>query len=144
MLFERLILDLVDPFLVGPIFLLESLVVVIEACLIYLLMERSIVKAFGASFCANLITGLLSIIYFFLPLEFGFAYTKMGVDAFILQDSTLILLLVAGFLVNILVEAGVLKLFYRQASARRIFKVSAIMNVISYVLIVLNFVLFVG
>jgi hypothetical protein len=42
---------------------------------------------------------------------------------------------------NILVEAGVLKLFYRTTSMVRIFGVSTVMNAISYSIIAFNFLL---
>ena len=132
-------LDLIDPFTVSPMLLAEALVVIIEAIIIFFLMERHAIRAFASSFCANLITGSLSIVYLFFPLEFDFAYTKIGVEAFSLSSSTLILLLLLGLAVNILVEAGVLKLFYRAASTGKIFRVSVAMNIISYVVIVLSF-----
>jgi len=107
-------------------------------------MERRAAKAFAASFSANLLTGLLSIVYFFFPMEFGFAYSRIGEEAFALQESTVVLILIFGLIVNILVEAGVLKLFYRTTGTRKIFKVSTVMNMISYAIVVLNLILFVG
>ena len=143
-LFEKLFLDLVDPFLVPSVLILEALVIIIEAVVIFFLMERRAPKALAASFSANLLTGLLSIVYFFFPLEFGFAYSRIGEEAFTLNESIVVLILVFGLIVNILVEAGVLKLFYRTAGTRKIFKVSTVMNIISYALVILNLILFVG
>ena len=58
-------LDLVNPFLVPSILLFEVFVVMIEAVVIYFLLERSKLKAFVASFVANLASGILSLFYFF-------------------------------------------------------------------------------
>lgn len=133
--FERLFLDVVDPFLVPSVWILEALVTIVEAIVVFFLMERRAAKAFAASFTANLLTGLLSTVYLFFPLEFGFAYI------FTLDEPTVALILVSGLIINILVEAGVLKLFYRTASAGKIFKISTVMNLISYAIVVLNLVL---
>ena len=100
-------MDLVNPFLVPSVLILEALVIIVEAVIVFFLMERRAAKAFAASFSANLLTGLLSIVYFFFPLEFGFAYSRIGEDAFTLQESTVILILVFGLMINMLVEAGV-------------------------------------
>ena len=130
LLFEKLILDLVDPFLISFPLLTEGAVVILETVVIFYLMEKRLTRAFVASLCANLLTGGLSIVYLFFPLELGFART-----------TTSILILAFGLCVNILVEAGVLKLFYRTRSTGRIFVVSTVMNVISYSIIVFNFLL---
>jgi hypothetical protein len=128
LLFEKIFLDLVDPFLLSFPLLTEGAVVILETIVIFYLMEKHLARAFVVSVCANLLTGLLSIVYLFTP--FGFART-----------ATLILTLALGLCVNILVEAGVLKLFYRTTSTARIFGVSTVMNVISYSIIVFNYLL---
>lgn len=87
---------------------------------------------------------MLSIIYLFYPLEFGSAYTQIGEEAFVLQSSTIILLLALGLIVNILVEARVLKLFYKAVTTRKLLKVSAAMNIVSYVIVVLNLIFMIG
>ena len=89
-LFEKLFLDLVNPslVLVPSVLILEALVIIVEAVIVFFLMERRAAKAFAASFSANLLTGMLSIVYFFFPLEFGFAYSRIGEDAFTLHEST--------------------------------------------------------
>jgi hypothetical protein len=134
-LFEKLFLDIVDPFLLPSVWILEALVIVVEAVVIFFLMERRAPKAFAASFAANLLTGLLSIVFMFFPLEFGFAYIST------LEEPIVAFILVSGLIINILVEAGVLKLFYRATGAGKIFKVSIVMNLISYAIVVLNLVL---
>jgi hypothetical protein len=133
--FERLFLDIVDPFLLPSVWIIEALVIIVEAVVIFFLMERRASKAFAASFTANLLTGLLSIVFLFFPLEFGFTYI------FTLEEPIVAFILVSGLIINILVEAGVLKLFYRRASAAKIFKVSTVMNLISYAIVVLNLVI---
>lgn len=138
-------MDLVDPFMVSSMLFLEAAIVIVETVVIFFLMERKAVKAFVASFCANLITGLLSIVYFFFPLEFTtFAYSRIGEEAFVLRSSAVILLLLLGLILNILVEGGVLKLFYKTATARKILKVSTVMNLISYAIVVLNLIFMIG
>jgi len=128
--FEKISLDIVPPlFMVPSVLLFEAIVIVIEAFLIFHLMERQAMKAFAASFTANLLTGLLSLFYFLPSLRVvSFTY------------STLASMIVVPLLINILVEAGVLKLFYRAVSMRKILKVSTIMNVASYVILIFNFI----
>jgi len=133
--FERLFLDIVDPFLLPSVWIIEALVIIVEAVVIFFLMERRASKAFAASFTANLLTGLLSIVFLFFPLEFGFTYI------FTLEEPIVAFILVSGLIINILVEAGVLKLFYRRANAAKIFKVSTVMNLISYAIVILNLVI---
>jgi len=133
--FERLFLDIVDPWLLPSVWIIEALAIIVEAVVIFFLMERRAPKALAASFAANLLTGLLSIVFLFFPLEFGFAYI------FTLEEPTVAFILISGLIINILVEAGVLKLFYRRASAAKIFKVSTVMNLISYAIVVLNLVI---
>jgi hypothetical protein len=139
--FEKLFLDLVDPFLIWFPLLTEGAVVILETVVIFYLMERRLARAFVASLCANLLTGVLSTVYLFFPLELGAARATIGEDVFTMQPSALILILAFGLCVNILVEAGVLKLFYRTRSTGRIFEVSTVMNVISYSIIIFNFLL---
>jgi hypothetical protein len=135
--FERLFLDIVDPFLLPSVWILEGLAVIVEAVVIFFLMERRAAKAFAASFTANLLTGLLSILFLFFPLEFGFAYLFTPRSF----EPTVVLILVSGLIISILLEAGVLKLFYRTARVGKILKVSTVMNLISYVIVVLNLVI---
>jgi hypothetical protein len=114
--------DLVNPFQVSSVALVEALVVVIEAILLYLFLARKIGKAFAASFCANLVTGLLSIFYFiFTPKEGGSTY------------SSLTLSVVLPLVINVLLESLVLRLFYRNVNLGKILKVSTIANIVSYV-----------
>jgi hypothetical protein len=135
--FEKLFLDIVDPFLLPSVWIIEALAIIVESVVIFFLMERRAPKAFAASFTANLLTGLLSIVFLFFPLEFGFAYLFTS-GAF---EPTVVLILVSGLIINILLEAGVLKLFYRTAGAGKVFKVSTVMNLISYAIVVLNLLL---
>lgn len=144
MYLERFFLDLIDPFMFPSMLLLEAAVVIVEAVVIFFSMDRKAVKAFVASFCANLITAALSVLYIILPLESGFAYSRIGVDAFSLETSTIVLMLLLGLVVNILVEAGVLRLFYKTATARKILYVSTVMNLISYVIVIVNLILTFG
>lgn len=123
MLFDRIFLDVVDPFLVPSLLIIEASVIIIETIVIFLLIERKIGKAFAASFVANLVTGLLSLFYLFLPVEAASSITSM---------------LVLGLIINILLEAGILRLFYRGVNVRKILGVSVVMNVASYALIILQ------
>ena len=78
---------------------------VIEAVLLYFLLTRKIGKAFAASFSANLTTGLLSIFYFvFSPIEVESTYSKLTYSV------------VFPLMINVLVEAIVLRLFYRNVN----------------------------
>ncbi len=117
--------DLVNPFQVSSVLLVEALVIVIEAVLLYLLLARQIGKAFGASFSANLVTGLLSIFYFvFSSIEVESTYSKLTFSV------------VFPLMINVLVEVVVLRLFYRNVNLSKIFKVSAVVNIVSYTLLV--------
>ena len=126
MFLEKLLLDVVNPFLVPSVILFEALVVIIEAVIIFFSLERRIKKAVGASLTANLITGFLSLLYFLIPSE---------ISPFMYPD--LVLLYAVPLIVNILVEAGVLRFFYRAVDLRRILGVSAVMNVATYGLLFL-------
>ncbi|MCX6660530.1 MAG: hypothetical protein NTX81_09210 [Candidatus Bathyarchaeota archaeon] len=120
-------LDVVNPLLVPSVLLFETLVVIIEAFIIFFLLERRLGKAFVASLAANLTTGLLSFLYFLIPSEISSSYSDLG------------LVYVIPLIVNILVETGVLRYFYRGVSMNRILGVSAIMNVATYGLLLTVF-----
>ena len=125
MLLDEFLLDVVNPLLVPSVLLFEALVVIIEAFIIFFLLERRLGKAFAASLAANLITGLLSLLYFLIPSETSPLYADPA------------LAYVIPLIVNILVEAGVLRFFYRTMRVRRILGVSAVMNVVTYGLLLL-------
>jgi len=128
---ENTCLDLVDPLAVISIPLFEIAVIIIEALIIYFLLERKGVKAFTASLSANLITGLLILIYPFF-LETSSMLIK------------LVLIILLPLLINILVESGVLKIFYRSTNNMKILKVSTLMNIASYILFMINFMYLFG
>lgn len=125
----KVVLDVVNPFLVPSVLLFEVIVVIIEAAVIYFLLERSVRTALLASFTANLISGILSIFYFLFP---------MGTVSAL--ASRLGLMLAVGLVVNVLVETGVLKaLFFKSTDFRKLFKASTIMNLASYAILILYF-----
>ena len=102
----------------------EIVAVILEAVIIYFLLVKEAVKAIVASFTANLVTGLLNIVYLIF---------------FWIDVSTYprnILVMAVALLINILVEAGILRLFYKTMSTKKILKVSAIMNIASYALLI--------
>jgi hypothetical protein len=126
--FEKLFLDLVDPFLVPGVVVFEAIVVLIEAVVIFFLLERNLGKAFLASFSANLVTGALSVIYLLFSWEALSTYTRFGS------------MLIVALAVNIVIEASVLKiLFFKATKVRRLVGVSAVMNLASYTLVILYF-----
>jgi small-conductance mechanosensitive channel len=128
-----LLLDLVNPILVPSVLLFEGTVVVVEAIVIFLMLERNLGKAFAASFTANLVTGALSAIYILFLWGGTHAYPQ------------LVFMFVVGLLVNIFVETGILKLsFFKEIEVRRLLKVSMVMNVVSYGILVLYFVYSLG
>lgn len=128
-----MLLDLVNPILVPSVLLFEGTVVVVEAIVIFLMLERNLGKAFAASFTANLVTGALSAIYILFSWGGTYAYPQ------------LVFMLVVGLLVNIFVETGILKLsFFKEIEVRRLLKVSMVMNVVSYGILVLYFVYSLG
>ena len=127
MFFHEFLLDVVNPLLVPSVLLFEALVVIIEAFIIFFLLERRLGKAFVASLAANLITGLLSLLYFLMPSEISSSYSDLAL-AFVIP-----------LIANMLVEAGVLRFFYRATSVRRILGTSAVMNVVTYGLLFLVF-----
>ena len=127
MFFHEFLLDVVNPLLVPSVLLFEAFVVIIEAFIIFFLLERRLGKTFAASLAANLITGLLSLLYFLMPSEISSSYSDLAL-AFVIP-----------LIVNMLVEAGVLRFFYRAASVRRILGTSAVMNVVTYGLLFLVF-----
>jgi hypothetical protein len=93
-------------------------------------LERNLSKAFAASFVANLLTGLLSLLFFLFP--------------FNAEYQSLVLVIVFSLIVNILLEAGVLRLLYKTVTLGRVFKASTVMNVASYAIVILNFVYIFG
>lgn len=128
-----MLLDLVNPILVPSVLLFEGTVVVVEAIVIFLMLERNLGKAFAASFTANLVTGALSAIY--ILFSWGGTYAS----------PQLVFMFVVGLLVNIFVETGILKLsFFKEIEVRRLLKVSMVMNVVSYGILVLYFVYSLG
>jgi len=124
-LFGNIVLDLVGPLIVSSILFFEAVAVILEAVIIYFLLEREAVKAFVASFSANLITGLLNIIYLFIFWQDVSIYTRKAV------------VMTVALLINILVEALVLKLFYKTINNRKILGVSTLMNLASYGILLL-------
>jgi len=119
-LFDNIVLDLVGPLIVSSILFFEAVAVILEAVIIYFLLEREAVKAFVASFSANLITGLLNIIYLFVFWQDVSIYTRKAV------------VMTVALLINILVEALVIKRFYKTVDNRKILGVSTLMNLASY------------
>jgi hypothetical protein len=127
-LFEKLFLDLVDPFLVPGVVVFEAIVVLIEAVVIFFLLERSLGKALLASLIANLVTGALSVIYLLFSWEALSTYTRFG------------FMLIVALVVNIVVETIVLKiLFFRATKLSRLIGVSVVMNLASYAIVILYF-----
>lgn len=120
MLFGNIILDLVGPLIVSSILFFEVVAVMLEAVIIYFLFEREAVKAFVASFSANLVTGLLNIIYLFVFWQDVSIYSIKAV------------VMTVALLINILVEALVIKRFYKTVDNRKILGVSTLMNLASY------------
>ena len=128
MLLEKLFLDLVDPFLVPGVVVFEAIVVLIEAVVIFFLLERSLGKALLASLIANLVTGALSVIYLLFSREALSTYTRFG------------FMLIVALVVNIVVETIVLKiLFFRATKLSRFIGVSVVMNLASYAIVILYF-----
>lgn len=124
-LFGNIVLDLVGPLIVSSILFFEAVAVILEAVIIYFLLEREAVKAFVASFSANLVTGLLNIIYLFIFWQDVSVYTRKAV------------VMTVALLINILVEALVLKRFYKTIDNRKILGVSTLMNLASYGILLL-------
>jgi hypothetical protein len=102
-------------------------VIIIEAVIIFLLLEKAAVKAFVSSLGANLVTGILSVFYLLFSVDPSFPLSLK-----------VILAVIAPLVFNIFIEAGVLRLFYRKVDSKRLLKVSAVMNLASYVLVVIN------
>ncbi|MCJ7760654.1 hypothetical protein MUP59_05875 [Candidatus Bathyarchaeota archaeon] len=124
-LFGNIVLDLVGPLIVSSILFFEAVAVMLEAVIMYFLLEREAVKAFVASFSANLITGLLNIIYLFIFWQDVSVYTRKAA------------VMTVALLINILVEALVLKRFYKTINNRKILGVSTLMNLASYGILLL-------
>jgi hypothetical protein len=124
-LFGNIILDLVGPLIVSSVLFFEAVAVILEAVIIYFLLERIAVKAFVASFSANLITGLLNIIYLFIFWQDVSIYTRKAV------------VMTVALFINILVDALILKLFYKTIEYRKILGVSTLMNLASYGILLL-------
>ena len=115
--------------MVPSVVFLELIVVLLESAVIYLLLMRKAVRAFAASFSANLVTSLLSVFYLLLPREF---------------ISNLVLSVVIALLINILLEAGVLRLFCRDVNFKKILKISTVMNIASYAIVIYEYLYLVG
>ena len=124
---ENVILDLVNPINASLILFLEVLVVIIEAIIIYFLLEKRWGKAFISSITANFVTGILSLFYLLFSVD---AVTSLYV--------TVILVIIIPLIINIVIEAGILRLFFSKVDMRKILKTSIVMNVASYVLIIIN------
>lgn len=128
---EKVILDLVNPINASVVLFLEVLVVIIEAIIIYFLLEKGWGKAFISSITANFITGILSLFYLLFSID---ASTSVYMKA--------ILVMVIPLIINILIEAGVLRLFFSKVDKRQILKTSVVMNIASYVLMIINVIPF--
>lgn len=118
--------------MVPSVVFLELIVVLLESAVIYLLLMRRAARAFAASFTANLVTSLLSVFYLLLPREFVSTYSNLALSV------------VTALLINILLEAGVLRHFYRGVSFRKILKISTVMNVASYAIVIFEYMYLVG
>ena len=125
-------LDLVDPLMVPSVLFFELIVVLLESAVIYLLLMRKAVRAFAASFSANLVTSLLSVLYLLLPRAFVSTYSNLALSV------------VTALLINILLEAGVLRHFCRGVSFKKILKISTVMNVASYAIVIYEYLYIVG
>ena len=126
---EKVILDLVNPINISLVLFLEVIVVIIEAIIIYFLLEKRWIKAFTSSITANFITGILSLFYLFFSID---ASTSLYMKA--------VLVIVLPLIINILIEAGILRLFFSKMDKRQILKTSAVMNIASYVLMIINII----
>ncbi|MEM2122816.1 MAG: hypothetical protein QXE79_04185 [Candidatus Bathyarchaeia archaeon] len=124
---EKAFLDLFVPMDILYTLFLELIVIIIEAVFIYFLLEKAAAKAFLSSLSANFITGILSAIYLVFSVDYSYPFY-----------SKLILAVIVPLVVNILVEAAILKLFYRDKTMRRILKTSMAMNFASYIFIIMN------
>jgi len=122
-LFGSILIDLVGPMIVSYLLVFEFLAVILEAAVIYLLLEKRAAKAFVSSFSANLVTGLLNIVYLFI-FWIDFSAHPQG-----------IVVLAVALLINILVETLILRFFYRSTDIKKILKVSAMMNLASYAIL---------
>jgi hypothetical protein len=124
---EKVLLDLVNPINASLILFLEVLVVIIEAIIIYFLIEKGWGKAFVSSITANFITGILSLLYLLFSIDASASlYLKV------------ILVIIIPLIINIVIEAGILRLFFSNVNKRKILKTSVVMNIASYVLIIVN------
>jgi len=123
-LFGSILIDLVGPMIVSYLLVFEFLAVILEAAVIYLLLEKRAAKAFVSSFSANLVTGLLNVVYLF----FFWIYVSVYPQRFIV--------LAVALLINILVEAWILRFIYRSTDMKKILKASVIMNLASYAILV--------
>ncbi len=124
---EKVILDLVNPINASLILFLEVLVVIIEAIIIYFLLEKGWGKAFISSITANFVTGILSLFYLLFSID---ASTSLYMKV--------ILVMVIPLIINIVIEAGILKLLFSKVDKRQILKTSIVMNIASYLLVVIN------
>ena len=123
-MFGSILIDLVGPMIVSYLLVFEFLAVILEAAVIYLLLEKRAAKAFVSSFSANLVTGLLNVVYLF----FFWIYVSVYPQRFIV--------LAVALLINILVEAWILRFIYRSTDMKKILKASVIMNLASYAILV--------
>ena len=124
---EKVILDLVNPINASVVLFLEVLVVIIEAIIIYFLLEKGWGKAFISSITANFITGILSLFYLLFSIDTS---TSLYMKA--------ILVIVIPLIINIVIEAGILRFFFSKVDKRQILKTSVVMNIASYGLMVIN------
>jgi hypothetical protein len=123
-MFGNILVDLVGPMIASYLLIFEFLAVLLEAAIIYLLLEKKATKAFISSFSVNLVTGLLNVVYFFI----------FWIDVSVYPQN--IMILAVALLINIFVEAGILKFFYKSTNTKKILKVSIIMNLASYAILV--------
>ncbi|MBS7626986.1 hypothetical protein KEJ51_08165, partial [Candidatus Bathyarchaeota archaeon] len=81
-------------------------------------------KALTSSFIVNLATGLLNLVYFFFFWADISTYYQN------------IIIFTVALLINILVEASILKYLYKPVNVKKILKVSTIMNLASFIVLV--------
>lgn len=123
---DKIILDLLVPPLFSIACLLEIPIILVEAVIIFLLIERKAFKALVCSICANVLTALL-----------GFIYAPFLPELIFLTTTTIIVLFIA-LIINILIEAFVLRQFYKSIGIGKILETSVIMNLVSYAIVVFN------
>ena len=127
-----LFLDMIAPILSPSLFLFTSfmiLCVVLEAFVIQKILKRRSKTAFFHSFIANLVTTIIGFWYI------DFMTTSYHRDAYIP-------LFLSGFSLSIAIEMGVLKLLNKEKQMVDLGKTALFMNIVSYLLLILIFVLF--